>query len=78
MLRPSKHSHPDQTVIAASTVLLKELRRKRTATYEELRAALLRRNQNADFLFAPAISLLYLLGLTEYQPIVDSFEYRGN
>ncbi len=77
MLRPNKHSHPDQTVLAASTVLLRELRRKRAATYTELRDALAEHTRSAEFLLLPALTLLHLLGLVEYRATVDSFEYAG-
>lgn len=77
MLRPSKHSHPDQTVLAAATVLLAELRRRRAVQYTELKAALDRSARGSDFLFTPALNLLYLLGLLEYHPAADLFEYTG-
>ena len=78
MLRPSKHSHPDQTVLAAATDVLKELRRYRAVSYDDLKAALSKKVSGADYLFTPAISLLYLMGLVEYRPVVDAFEYVGN
>lgn len=37
MLRPSKHSHPDQTTLAAATVLLRELRRNRAVKFDDLK-----------------------------------------
>lgn len=77
MLRPSKHSHPDQTVIAAATVLLRELRRKRAIRYDDLKTALEKKTVGAEFLFLPAVSLLHILGLLDYRAVNDSFEYRG-
>ncbi|WP_331461300.1 ABC-three component system middle component 8 [Micromonospora tarapacensis] len=77
MLRPNKHSHPDQTVLAASTVLLAELRRKRAVPYGDLKAVLDKASHGSDFLFTPAINLLYLLGLVEYRATADLFEYAG-
>lgn len=77
MLRPHKHSHPDQTVLAAATVLLRKLRSRRVVPYAELKLALDRSTTSSDFLFTPAVSLLHLLGLLEYRPTVDAFEYRG-
>ncbi|GAA5152521.1 hypothetical protein GCM10023340_32990 [Nocardioides marinquilinus] len=78
MLLPNKHSHPDQTVLAAAVTILKELRRKRVVTYDDLKASLDVRVRSADYLFSPAVSLLYLLELVEYRPTVDSFEYVGS
>jgi hypothetical protein len=77
MLSPSKHDHPDQTVIAAATTLLKRLRSKRAVRYDELHAHLEKSTRGADFLFIPALSVLFMLGLVEYRPTVDIFEYRG-
>lgn len=77
MLIPNKHSHPDQTVLAAATIVLKELRHHRAVSYNELKSLLIKRSLSADFLFTPAVSLLYLLGLVEYLPKIDSFEYTG-
>ncbi|MEU4445462.1 ABC-three component system middle component 8 [Actinosynnema sp. NPDC050801] len=77
MLLPNKHSHPDETVLAAATLLLKALRRKRAVAYDELKAVLEKRSDSADYLFTPAVSLLYLLGLVDYRKTVDTFEYTG-
>lgn len=77
MLIPSKNYHPDDTVLAAATCLLLVLRAYRILQYEELRSRLLTRN-DSDYLFTPAIDLLYLLGLVEYHPNTDAFEYVGS
>lgn len=78
MLRPSKHAHPDQTVVAAATVVLRELRKRRVVRYDDLKATLdAASSRGGDFLFIPALSFLHLLGLVDYQPTVDAFEYRG-
>lgn len=77
MLLPNKHSHPDETVLAAATLLLKTLRRKRAIKFDELKAVLNRNPESADYLFTPAISLLYLLDLVDYKETVDTFEYSG-
>jgi len=78
MLRPTKHSHPDRTVINASTLILAHLKKQRLAGYAELRQLV--RHQipkGADTLFVPALDLLYLLGLLQYHPKTDAFEYTG-
>lgn len=76
MLRPSKHSHPDLTVVAAATTLLKDLKRYRIIQYDDLKAGL-GEADSRDFLFLPAVHLLFLLGLIVYRSTVDSFEYTG-
>ena len=75
MLLPNKHSHPDDTVLAAATLLLRALRRKRVMKYSEARAML--RPDTADFLFIPAVNLLFITGLLDYQNTSDLFEYTG-
>lgn len=77
-LIPGKHAHPDQTPVAASVLLLTELRRKQTVPFDELRASLRKKTRGADFLFGPAVDLLFLLGLIEYRPKGDLFEYVGS
>lgn len=77
MLRPSKHAHPDQTTLAAATLLLRELRRNRAVQFDDLKKVIDKRTTGADYLFAPAMSLLYLMGLVEYRPTADVFEYVG-
>lgn len=77
MIRPSKHSHPDKTVVSSSTVLLKRLRKRRSASFDELREFHSTKDVDVDSLFLPAMSLLFLLGLVEYRRQNDTFEYVG-
>jgi hypothetical protein len=78
MLLPSKHAHPDRTVVAAATFALRELQKRRVVCYDDLKASLERPiGAAADALFLPAVSLLHLLGLVDYQAASDAFEYRG-
>lgn len=76
-LLPTKHSHPDKTIIAASFFLLKRLKKFRVEKYDSLLEALKKNNADGQFLFLPAINFLYLLGLIEYHSKNDSFEYIG-
>lgn len=78
MIQPSKHSHPDKTLIAVTVTLLKQLRTKRSTQFDELRLHLAKRNPEAASLFLPAIDLLFLLGLVIYRKHNDSFEYTGS
>jgi len=77
MLRPSKHSHPDRTVINVSTLLLGRLKARRVEEYDALKMLVTRNVSGGDVLFLPAMNLLYLLGLVEYRPKTDAFEYIG-
>ena len=78
MLRPSKHSHPDRTIIGLSLVLLARLRSRRVEGFSSLRGYAKRAVPSSGSLFLPATSLLYLLGLVEYRPKTDAFEYTGD
>lgn len=78
MLRPSKHAHPDRTVVAVAVVVLNALRKRRVLSYDDLKSLVDKKSGSAsDVLFAPALSLLFILDLLEYQATVDAFEYRG-
>ncbi len=74
MIRPSKHAHPDLTIVSVSFVILERLKSKRTETYSDLLNLVEKRTKNAKALFLPAINLLFLLGLIKYLPKVDRFE----
>jgi len=45
--------------------------------YDELQVAVAKTVRDVEYLFTPAASLLYLLGLAEYRSTVDTFEYLG-
>jgi len=77
MLRPTKHSHPDRTVISVSLLLLARLKTRRLDDYDSLRKYAKRAVTGGDVLFLPALNFLYLLGLIDYRPKTDSVEYVG-
>jgi hypothetical protein len=77
MLRPTKHSHPDRTVIHVSLLLLARLKARRLDSYDSLRTYAKKAVGGGDVLFLPALNFLYLLGLIEYRPKTDSLEYVG-
>ncbi|HFF3782323.1 TPA: ABC-three component system middle component 8 [Stenotrophomonas maltophilia] len=77
MLRPTKHSHPDRTVINVSLLLLSRLKVRRIDEYDVLRKFAKKRVVGGDVLFLPALNFLFLLGLIEYRPKTDAVEYVG-
>lgn len=77
MLKPSKHSHPDKTIVAVATLILRRLRDRRVEGFDELRYDLTSSGQGVAALILPALDLLFLLGLVEYRPKTDAFEYTG-
>ena len=77
MLKPTKHSHPDSTVINVSLLLLTYLKSRRLEEFDGLRSYVKGKVTGGDVLFLPSLNFLYLLGLIEYRPKTDSVEYVG-
>ena len=77
MLRPTKHSHPDRTVINISLLLLARLKVRRVDDYDGLRKYAKKAIAGGDVLFLPALNFLSLMGLIEYRPKTDAVEYVG-
>jgi hypothetical protein len=75
MIRPSKHAHPDLTVMSVASVILERLKKMRTETYADLVSLVEKRTSSAKTLFLPALNLLFMLGLIRYLPKADRFEY---
>ena len=69
MLRPTKHSHPDRTVVNVALLLLMRIRKRRLEGYGALRGYAKKAVAGGDVLF--------LLGLIEYRPKTDAIEYVG-
>jgi hypothetical protein len=78
ILRPTKHAHPDRTVISLSLLLLARLKTRRLEDYYGLRKFAKRNVKGGDVLFLPALNFLFLVGLIEYRPKTDSVEYLGS
>jgi len=77
MLRPSKHSHPDRTVINVALLLLGRLKKRRLDNYGDLRAFAKKAIIGGDVLYLPALNFLFLMGLIEYHSKTDAVEYLG-
>jgi hypothetical protein len=77
MLRPTKHSHPDRTVINVSLLILARLKARRVDEYDALRDYAKTSVAGGDVLFLPALNFLYLMGLVDYRPKTDAVEYVG-
>lgn len=77
MLRPTKHSHPDRTVVNVSLLLLARLKDRRVDEYDALRKYAKKSVTGGDVLFLPALNFLYLMGLIDYRPKTDAVEYVG-
>lgn len=78
MLRPTKHSHPDRTVINVALLLLVRLKKQRVDDYSALRNYSKKSVIGGDVLFLPALNFLFLMGLIDYRPKTDAVEYLGS
>ena len=78
MLKPTKHSDPDRTVMAVSTLMLSRLSKRRIETFDGLRNFVIKKVDGGEFLFLPALSFLFLVGVIDYHPKTDSFEFLNH
>lgn len=77
MLKPTKHSHPDQTVVNLAMLVIQYLQVQRVEGYSDLYQYAKKQIIGGDVLFLPTLNFLYLLGLVEYHKNTDSIEYLG-
>jgi len=77
MLRPTKHSHPDRTVVFTAMKILERVKESRVEDVEMLASRVKQAIPGGIVLFVPALNLLFLLGLVQYLPQSDSIEYVG-
>ncbi len=75
MIRPTKYTNPDKSIIYLSTILLKFLKRKNIVTYDELLNLSIK--YDLKYLFMPTINMLFTLGLITYKKQDDIFIYEG-
>lgn len=77
MLRPTKHSHPDRTVINVALLLQQHLKKHRLDEFKNLHDYAKKAVNGGDVLFLPALNFLFLLGLIDYRPKTDVIVYLG-
>ena len=63
MIRPSRHNDPDKTLLYASFLMLKRLKKSKIVSYEELLNFVKKEITSGEYLFLPALNFLFLLGL---------------
>lgn len=78
LLKPNKNANPDLTVMAASSFVLKRLKKKQFETVTDLRLALIENNKDSAPLLESSLEFLFLLGLVEYHSKNDLIEYIGS
>ena len=58
MIRPSKHNDPDKTLIYASFLILKRLKKSKIVSYEDLLCFIKKEITSGEYLFLPALNFL--------------------
>lgn len=77
MITPKKHLNLDVSVLRVSAIMLRELKKRRIMEFSSLRHRVLKSaGGDAELVFSPSLSFLFLLGKLEYHVKNDSFEYR--
>jgi hypothetical protein len=77
MLRPNKHSNPDQTVIGVATLVVKRLGGAKVESFDSLEEYVEMKIKDGKYLLLPALNLLYVLGVIDYHKKQDMFEFIG-
>lgn len=77
MLKPSKHTEIDHTLLAVSATVLRHMRHKQIESYVAVRDLVRKQSFTNDVLFVPALNFLFALGLVDYRPKADILEYTG-
>jgi len=54
-----------------------KLKKKRQMKFDDLKNDAQKFVRGGEALFLPTVNFLFLLGVIEYRPKVDSFEYTG-
>ncbi|WP_323836867.1 ABC-three component system middle component 8 [Photorhabdus africana] len=78
MLRPTKHSHPDRTVINVALIIISRLKGLRIENYSDLLSYTKKAVSGGDVLFLPALNFLFIMGIIEYRSKTDAIEYVAN
>lgn len=77
LLQPNKNADPDLTIMAASTFILKRLKKSKFESYSDLHHALTKNNKKSASLLQLSLEFLFLLGLIKYHEKNDLIEYTG-
>jgi hypothetical protein len=79
MLTPSKSLNLDASVLRISALILRELQKRGVLEFERLRSIILRRvGPDAEPVFLPALTFVFLLGKLEYHIKNDTLEFRAD
>lgn len=77
LLQPNKNANPDLTVLAASTYILKRLKKSQLESYSDLHHLLIKKDKKMASLLQLSLEFLFILGLIEYHEKNDLIEYKG-
>ncbi len=74
MIRLNKHDTVRQNVVYASFVVASLLKRRRVATYDEIRKKLSKEIDGGEFLMIDTLCFMYALGMIRYHAENDMLE----
>ncbi|RZO06258.1 hypothetical protein EKG40_18965 [Pseudomonas moorei] len=77
LLLPNKNAHPDITILAVSSHLLRILQKSGSENYVSLYEKINSIEPRAASLFRPGLNFLFVLGLIDYHQKNDLIEYIG-
>jgi len=78
MLKPTKYTNLNVSVLAISCELLKILKKNKTATYSEMQNIIInRKGIEAKNIFLPALNFIFLLGKINYYEKTDIIKYTN-
>ena len=75
MIRAAKHLDLNTCLLRVAALILKRMVRVRSCKYNDLRAAVIDMDPDADVIFLSAIHFLYLMGRIDYSSQTDAFEF---
>ena len=79
MLRPSKHTDLNMCILNVGSLILEQLAKYGPTKYDDMVMNLKEElGDNARFQVGPSLSLLYLLGLIEYDQNADTIFTENN
>lgn len=77
MLKPTKYTNVNVSLLAVSCELLKVFKKNKTTTSTDLfNKVIQKKGIEAKNIFLPALSFLFLLGKIEYHEKTDIIEYK--
>ena len=74
MLRPTKYTDPSYSIVNIAGIIIEEIRKTESLKFDELlNKTILQTGENARHVFVYALSLLFSMGVLEFDLLTDAF-----